>query len=252
MHKITPDDFKCPVCHDDLTGMDPTSKDYPGPTVLIETCGEYIHQNCIEAMVLAQLEDKILMFLSNKQDSLGQFRTAGRKYLTQAEYFEMTNVIRNHKVHSLWIEVKKKGELDVNGPFYVACAPDELDQCYRKDSSVLTTEEIQRSLGDIRDQFYGKDEWTCLKFISFGVRLVCKVAMAMFCEMSIHFGVWVQKNVFEAEVSSDQVREMREANVARRLLPLFKEYWGIKYNQFPKDPVETKAWKWIVGKVKQN
>jgi len=252
MFKITPDEFKCYLCLNNLAGLNPKSDDYPGPTLLIENCGEYIHQECLEGTILTKFVDKVLMFLSNKQDSLGQFQSLSGRYMTKDQHFEMTNVIRNHQIDRLWREIREKGELNVDSFFHVACAPKELDQCYRMDRTVLTNEEIQRNLGDKREQVYGVDEWTCLKFISFDARLVCKVAMAMFCEISIHFGVWVQKNVFEVEVSSEQVKEMREANVARRLLPLFKEYWGIKYTPIPKDPIETKVWKWLVGKVKRN
>ena len=243
MLKIVPKDFECLACLCDLAPRDDAD-----PTVMIESCGEYMHKTCIEGRILIEFHDAVRHFFSNTGDSISKFHSFQRRYLTSNQHFSIKEVVYNHSIDEVWKELgtKKFIEKERFNSCYEYFAPHGLRDYFRyKRPGTLSLDVIRDKLGTARDLVYGTDEWDIVHWTTFGVRLVYNLAVAVIVELGLEIGVWTSTNLFDGKDARKNAQDFREGNVSHRFTHLFKEYWGMTYNPELKDSFETKAWKWI-------
>ena len=243
MLKIVPKDFECSAC---LCNFAP--KDDADPTVMIESCGEYLHKGCLEGRILIEFHDAIRNFFSNTGDSISKFHALQRRYLTPKNHFSIKEVVYNHSIDEVWAELGTKAFIEKERfhSSYEYFAPLELRDYFRyKKPGTLSLDVIRDKLGASRDPVYGTDEWDIVHWTTFGVRLIYNLAVAVIVEIGLEATIWVSANLFDSKHVRENTQDFREGNVSHRFTHLFKEYWGMTYNPELKESFETKAWKWI-------
>ncbi|MCB1107084.1 MAG: hypothetical protein KDK76_03205 [Chlamydiia bacterium] len=211
----------------------------PIPAVMIEGCGEYMHKECLEAMVIGQFQAYILSYLSNVGSSFSEFRSAGGRYLTPKRHFTLDEVVYNHNIQAQWDRLGMADEYQLEGykGYYHAFAPESLKEEFRKPAEALSIEDIERALGDERRPVYGQESWGLMQWGYFLVRLIYHVTVATIIEIGM-----------QLSGTRESHKEFREANVSHRLTPLFEEYHGMTYNPPLKETFETKTWNWLCGR----
>ncbi|WP_316356425.1 hypothetical protein [Candidatus Neptunichlamydia sp. REUL1] len=243
MLKIVPKDFECLVCLGDFA-----PKDDANPTVMIESCGEYLHKECLERQVLINFNDAIGNFFSNTGNFISKFHSLQRRYLTPNQHFSIKEIVYNHSIDEVWKELGTKEFIEKEGfrSSYEYFAPAGLRDYFRYENpGNLSLDEIRSKLGASRDPVYGTAEWDIVHWTTFGVRLIYNFAVALIVDVGLEATIWVSDNLFDSKHVRENTQNFREGNVSHRFTHLFKEYWGMTYNPELKDSFETKAWKWI-------
>ena len=243
MLKIVPENFECAACMCDLAPRNDVN-----PTVMIESCGEYLHKGCVEGRILTEFHDAVRNFFSNTGDSLSKFHSLQRRYLTPKQHFSIKEVVYNHSIDEVWAELGTKEFIEKErfNSSYEFFAPLELRDYFRyKKAGTLSLDDIRGKLGASRAPVYGTDEWDIVHWTTFGVRLIYNLAVALIVDVGLEAAIWVGANLFDSKDVRKNTKDFREGNVSHRFTHLFKEYWGMTYNPELKDSFETKAWKWI-------
>ena len=243
MLKIVPKDFECSTCICDFAPRDDAN-----PTVMIESCGEYLHKRCLEGRILTEFHDAVRHFFSNTGDSILKFHSLQGRYLTPKQHFSINEVVYNHSIDEVWAELGEKEfiEKESFNSCYEFFASHGLRDYFRyMKPGTLSLDVIRDKLGTSRTPVYGTDEWDIVHWTTFGARLVYNLAVAVIVEIGLEIGVWISTNLFDSKDARKNTLDFREGNVSHRFTHLFKEYWGMTYNPQLKDSFETKAWKWI-------
>ena len=258
MVKIVPRDLECPTCLMPLAPNDPEN-----PTVMIETCAEFTHQECLERHVLNKFQESVLGFFSNTRESFKEFQSMQGRYLTSRHYYTLDEVVYNHNIDEIWEQFDpqevgqddyelQREEIEIQGcnSCHQAFVPESIRITVRDvRARNLTGARIRRNLGAARRQVFRTEEWGIGQWMWFSARLVYHATVAFFIELNLQLGLWLYENAFDGTGGREYVKDFREANVSHRLTPLFREYEGIRYNPELKKTVEERAWEWIGDQV---